>query len=57
MIASAASVVEKPESAAVLTKAVARAAERQTWYLAVSLHEVTLRRPGESLQFAVADWL
>jgi hypothetical protein len=29
-------------------------AERQTWYLAVSPHEVTLRRDTESMQFAAA---
>lgn len=31
-------------------------AERQTWYLAVSPQEVTLRREAESLQFSVAGW-
>lgn len=33
-----------------------RHAERQTWYLAVTPHEVTLRRDAESMQFAAADW-
>ncbi len=31
-------------------------AERQTWYLAVSRHEVTLRRDTESLQFDTSAW-
>ena len=31
-------------------------AERQTWYLAVSPHEVTLRRDTESMQFSAAGW-
>ncbi len=31
-------------------------AGRQVWYLAVSLHEVTLRRDAESLQFSTANW-
>ncbi len=31
-------------------------AERQTWYLAVSRHEVTLRRDTESMQFDAATW-
>lgn len=31
-------------------------AERQTWYLAVSPQEVTLRRDTESLQFSAARW-
>lgn len=31
-------------------------AERQTWYLAVSRHEVTLRRDTESLRFPAAGW-
>ncbi len=31
-------------------------AERQTWYLAVSRQEVTLRRDTESLQFSAAPW-
>lgn len=31
-------------------------AERQTWYLAVSPHEVTLRRDTESMQFSVEVW-
>ena len=30
--------------------------KRQTWYLAVSLHEVTIRRDNESMQFATAGW-
>jgi hypothetical protein len=30
--------------------------KQQTWYLAVSPHEVTLRRDTESMQFATADW-
>jgi hypothetical protein len=31
-------------------------AERQTWYLAVSRHIVTLRRDTESIQFSAAEW-
>lgn len=31
-------------------------AERQTWYLAVSQHEVTLRRDTESMQFSAQGW-
>jgi hypothetical protein len=31
-------------------------AVRQTWYLAVSLHEVTLRRETESMQFSAESW-
>lgn len=31
-------------------------AERQTWYLAVSHHEVTLRRDTESMQFNASVW-
>ena len=31
-------------------------AERQTWYLAVSAQEVTLRRHAESMQFSAAQW-
>lgn len=31
-------------------------AERQTWYLAVSRQEVTLRRDSESMQFSAARW-
>ncbi|XXG30868.1 MAG: RES family NAD+ phosphorylase [Ferrovum myxofaciens] len=31
-------------------------AERQTWYLTVSLHEVTLRRDTESMQFSAEGW-
>ena len=31
-------------------------AERQTWYLAVSRHEVTLRRDTESMQFDASAW-
>lgn len=31
-------------------------AERQTWYLAVSPHEVTLRRETESMQFSASWW-
>ena len=31
-------------------------AERQTWYLAVTRHEVTLRREGEALQFSAMGW-
>ncbi len=31
-------------------------AERQTWYLAVSPHEVTLRRDTESMQFSAEGW-
>lgn len=31
-------------------------AERQTWYLAVSPHEVTLRRDRESMQFSTQGW-
>ncbi len=31
-------------------------AERQTWYLAVSPDEATLRRHGESMQFAAVAW-
>lgn len=31
-------------------------AERQTWYLAVSRHKVTLRRDTESMQFSMAEW-
>lgn len=31
-------------------------AERQAWYLAVSPHEVTLRRDTESMQFSAAGW-
>lgn len=31
-------------------------AERQTWYLAVSPHEVTLRRETESMQFSTTGW-
>jgi len=30
--------------------------QQQTWYLAVSPHEVTLRRDNESMQFATAGW-
>ena len=30
--------------------------ERQTWYLAVSPHEVTLRRDTESMQFSAVVW-
>lgn len=30
--------------------------KRQTWFLAVSLHEVTLRGDNESMQFATAGW-
>ena len=76
-----------PDAAAVLTKAVARAAERldisraslakvlgvalltpagfaqpaphaeqQTWFMAVSRHEVTLRRDTASMQFSAAGW-
>lgn len=31
-------------------------AERQTWYLAVSPHKVTLRRESEAMQFDAAGW-
>ena len=31
-------------------------AERQTWYLAVSQHKVTLRRDTESMQFSAQGW-
>lgn len=31
-------------------------AERQTWFLAVSPQEVTLRRDGQSLQFSTSGW-
>lgn len=31
--------------------------ERQTWYLAVSPREVTLRRHAESMQFQTDDWI
>lgn len=31
-------------------------AERQNWYLAVSQHEITLRRESESMQFSTAEW-
>ena len=31
-------------------------AERQTWYLAVSPHEVTLRRDRESIRFCTQGW-
>jgi hypothetical protein len=31
-------------------------ADRQTWYLAVSAHEITLRRDTESMQFSAAGW-
>lgn len=31
-------------------------AERQTWYLAVSRHEVTMRRDTQSMQFAASAW-
>ena len=30
--------------------------DQQTWYVAVSSHEVTLRRDTESMQFAAAGW-
>ena len=30
--------------------------ERQTWFLAVSRHEVTLRRDTESMQFSATGW-
>ncbi|MEY4712054.1 MAG: hypothetical protein RIS88_1504 [Pseudomonadota bacterium] len=30
--------------------------ERQTWYLAVSPHEVTLRRENEAMNFSTANW-
>jgi hypothetical protein len=30
--------------------------ERQIWYLAVSPHEITLRRDTESMQFSAAGW-
>jgi len=30
--------------------------ERQTWFLAVSRKEVTLRRDSESMQFSIARW-
>jgi hypothetical protein len=30
--------------------------DRQTWYLAVTPHEVTLRRDTESMQFDMAPW-
>ncbi len=30
--------------------------DRQIWYLAVSSHEVTLRRDTESIQFSAAEW-
>lgn len=31
-------------------------ADRQTWYLAVTHHEVTLRRESESMHFSTAPW-
>lgn len=31
-------------------------AERQTWFLAVSPHEVTLRRDSESMRFGAERW-
>jgi len=30
--------------------------ENQTWFLAVTRHEVTLRRDNESLQFSAEGW-
>jgi hypothetical protein len=30
--------------------------DRQTWYLAVSPHQVTLRRDTESIEFSAARW-
>jgi hypothetical protein len=47
--------VESQHIAATFASTAPRA-ERQTWFLAVSPQEVTLRRDGQSLQFPTSGW-